>query len=191
MSEEVLTLPSKPTREAKLLIQEAADTLGQVKNSVRRSESKVYIKNYTGERVMREDPRRFKLIASMRQEGLGMRQTCRAAHCNAATVAAVERLASMSVSTVKARITGNFGQLARMSSERLLEEVGTMNQAQLAVTAGIATDKFLNLIGDPMRIEHTVKHVDGDIFLCMSKLHEGLEKIISAKVVEPLQITET
>lgn len=188
---ELATLPAPTTFERKLLIQEAEDQLGPAFTRTKRAESKHYVQNYTGERLMREEPRRYRLIASMRANGMGLRETCRTAHCNARTVASVERLEAESIATSKAKLTKGYAQLSKMSLERLQEEAPTMPINNLAIVNGIATDKFLNLIGDPgLRVEHTVKHVDGDIFLRMSKLHEGLEKIISAKVVEPLQITE-
>lgn len=68
-----------------------------------------------------------------------------------------------------------------------------MNQAQLAVTAGIATDKFLTLTGDPnLRIEHTIKDERGNIFERMAELQQSIIKTVQAKVIEtePLQLQE-
>lgn len=199
MSEQLLTLPvSKPSREVRLLMAEAKEYLAEQPVPFQRGqrsprkESKARIRNYTAERLLREEPRRYRLIASMRQEGLGIRQTCRAAHCDARTVDSVERHAAQSVTTLKPKLTRGFGELARMSLERLQEEVPTMNQAQLAITAGIATDKFQTLTGDPnFRIEHTIKASEGNIFERIDQLREGLTKVIQARVIEPLQLQES
>lgn len=193
---EVLPARKAKNREGKLLIREAQAYIREVqeqKEGESRAESKRRIARCTGERLFKEEPRRYRLIVSMRSEGLGMRQTCRAAHCDPSTVASVEHREAESTPTVKAKLTRGFGQLARMSLERLQEEVPTMNQAQLAITAGIATDKFQTLTGDPnFRIEHTIKASEGNIFERIDKLREGLTKVIQARVIEsqPLELLE-
>lgn len=187
-----LPAPVKPTREARLLVQESKDYISQVPEPEKdkpRAESKVRVRNYTGERLLREEPRRYRLIASMRQEGLGVRQTCRAAHCDARTVDSVERHANQSVTTIKPKLARTFGEVARLSAERMLEELPSVPLGQLPVFAGVATDKFLNLIGDAnFRIEHTIKASEGNIFERMAQFSQNLEKIVQARVVEPLQI---
>lgn len=192
-----LPAPLKPSREAKLLIQEAQDTLGVVKNSEKRSESKVYVKNYTGERLLREEPRRYRLIASMRAEGLGMRATCRAAHCNAATVAAVERAESQTIATVKKRIAATTARVAHMSIERIEEEIKTMPVNLLGMTFGIAVDKLQSLTGDPqtINVQHTITPGPGlfERFASMTaQVQASVEKVIQAKVIEstPIQIED-
>lgn len=193
-SEAVLAGPTKENqREAKLLIQEAEDTLG--KTPKRRAESNVYVRRWTGERMLREQPRRFRLIASMRREGLGVRQTCRAAHCDARTVHSVEALDSEAMPTVKKRLTGLTARIARMSLERIEEEIPHMPVNLLGMTAGIAIDKLQTLTGDPnqrIAIDVTDNRA-GNIFDRISQLHGEMAKVIQAKVIEPepLQIEGT
>ena len=52
---------------------------------------------------------------------------------------------------------GTLGRVARMTAERLEEEIPQMSLQQLAISCGIATDKLQNLTGDVnLRIEHIV-----------------------------------
>lgn len=205
-----LTLPAPRSvdsrREAKLLAIEAKEYLAveraaspvQEGRSRPRKESGRRITNCTGERLLREEPRRYRLIASMRQEGLGIRQTCRAAHCDARTVASVERLEAQSAPTVKAGLIKKFGQIARYGAERILEELPTIPINQMPMVVGIATDKFAALTGDPnQRIEVNVQHNhQGNIFDRLNNLASELtatirEKMANAREVqsEPLELT--
>lgn len=198
-----LTLPAGQTveskREARLLVQEAREYIAETpapKSGESRAESKTRIRNYTGQRLMREEPRRYRLIASMRANGLGMRETCRAAHCDARTVASVERQEAETVTTMKPKLAKGFGQLAKMTLERLQEEVPTMNQAQLAVTAGIATDKFLTLAGEAnQRIDVNINdsRSQGSIFDRMQELAAQMAKTVQGRVIEaePFQLENT
>lgn len=196
-----LTLPAgqsvESKREARLLVQEAREYIAdrppepfQRGQRTARKESGRRIRNYTADRLFREEPRRYKLIASMRANGVGMRQACRAAHCDARTVASVERREAETVPSVKSKLTRGFGQLARMTLERLQEEVGDMNHAQLAITAGIATDKLQTLTGDPNQIiRHDINdtRAQGSIFDRMQELAAQMAKTVQGRVIESEQ----
>jgi hypothetical protein len=179
-----LALPDKKgsRSEAALLIVEARETT--------RSENQRPVRNYTGERLFKERPRLYRLIASMLAEGvLSQRAIERATKVDHRTIASVERREAESVPATKRKLTTGFGQLARMTLERLQEAVPDMNHAQLAVTAGIATDKFTGLIGDPnQRLEVTIQDNRGNIFDRIASLKSEMEKVITAKEVEPLTI---
>lgn len=68
----ILALPapsSSGSEEGRLLIREARDYIAEVpepKQGEPRAESKRRIRKYTAERLFREEPRRYRLIASMR-----------------------------------------------------------------------------------------------------------------------------
>lgn len=208
-SGDTLTLPAPQSadsrREAKLLAIEAREYLAiaritspvQKGQSLPRKESGRRITNCTGERLLREEPRRYRLIASMRAEGLGIRQTCRAAHCDARTVASVERLEAKSAPTVKAGLVKTFGQIAKCGAERILEELPRIPIHQMSMVVGIATDKLQVLTGDPnQRIEVSVEHkASGNLFDRLNSLADQItrtvqEKVIQAREVPPLQLQE-
>jgi hypothetical protein len=190
----VLTLPAPPSgseEEGKLLIQEAKDYIAEpppeAKQGERRAESKKKrLRNYTGDRLLKEEPKRYRLIASMRREGLSIRQTSRACFCDTRTVCSVERREAESVPSVKTKLIGTLGRVANMTAERMEEEIPNMNHAQLAVTCGIATDKLQNLTGDVnMRIELTAAPGKENIFDKFNQLAAGLMKTVQARVIEP------
>lgn len=186
---ETLSLPSsgKPTREAKLLVQDAADILGAP--TVKRAESKTYIRRWTGERIMREQPRRFRLIVSMYREGLSVRQICRAAHCDARSVHSCVQLDSEAMPAVKKRLTSATARVARMSIERIEEEIKTMPLNLLGMTFGIAIDKLQNLTGDTnFIVQHNISDNRGNIFDRMAELYQGM-KTIRAEVIESKPLT--
>jgi len=99
-------------------------------------------------------------------------------------VASVDRREAQSVTTQKTKLIGTLGRVARMTAERLEEEIPKMNHQQLAISMGIATDKLQTLTGDPIRIEHIVSP-QGNIFDRMKSLHADLMKVVQAKVIEP------
>jgi hypothetical protein len=185
-----LALPAKEAKgsrsEAALLITEARESC--------RTENAQPIRNYTGERLFKERPRLYRLIVSMLAEGvLSQKAIERATRVDHRTIASIERREAESIPATKRKLTTGFGQLARMTLERLQEAVPDMNHAQLAVTAGIATDKFTGLVGDPnLRIEHSIKPGQGNIFDRMADLKEQIIKTVQARVIEPepLQIEQ-
>lgn len=174
--------PSGSRQEAALLISEARESC--------RTENTKPIRNYTGDRLFKERPRLYRLITSMLAEGvLSQKAIERATRVDHRTIASIERREAQSIPSTKRKLTTGFGQLARMTLERLQEVVPEMNHAQLAVTAGIATDKFTVLTGDAnFRIEHTITDSRGNIFDKITELAQKMEKSVPGRVVEPLAI---
>lgn len=185
----ILALPASTSgseEEGRLLIKEAKDLVA----AEPRAEHKQRIRKYTGERLFLERPRLYRLIASMRVEGVSIREITRACHCDDRTVKSVERREHQSVPAMKQTITSTTARLAKMTAQRLEEEVPKMTHQQLAITHGIATDKFLTLTGDVnLRIEHTLKP-GPNIFDRIAALHANLTKIVQARVIESRPIPE-
>lgn len=206
MSTEPLTLPPSPptdSNEGKLLLREARDYMAEPaaqkdgdssrNGNEPRAESKTRLKGCTGERLFREEPRRYRLIASLLAEGnVSDRAICRTCLCDKDTLRSIERRESESSPSVKRKLTQGYGRLAKMTLGRLEEEAPRMNHSALAITSGIATDKFLTLVGDPnFRVEHVIQP-GLNIFDRMARLHAELTKVVQAKVIEtqPLELME-
>lgn len=190
--------PSGVSEEAALLVREARDYInppsesepsnGEKQNgsSEPRAEAKKKrIRNYSGDRLFKEEPQRYRLIADMVREGLSDRQIARATHSDTRTVKSVGRRESVSVPSVKQSLTGTLARVARMTAQRLEQEVPNMNHAQLAVTCGIATDKLLTMTGDAnFRVEHTLTAPRENIFDRMARLHSELVRTVQGRVIE-------
>lgn len=196
---QTLPPPNDPS-EGRLLLQEAREYMieavpsekGQAahEGKGKRAESKKPCKGYTGERLFREEPRRYKLIASMLAEGtVPLRAIMRTCLCDRRTVASVQRREAESMPAIRQKLTRRYGRIAAMTAERLEEEIPNMNHSTLAVCSGIATDKFLTLNGDPTaRIDVNVNDPRGNIFDRMAalhaELHQAAEKIVKARIIE-------
>lgn len=166
--------------EGILLISEARQHVRET-----RAEHTQPVKNYTGSRLFKERPRLYRLVAAMLAENLSHKTIKRATLCDNRTIKSVEYREAESIPTMKRKLTTGFGQLAKMTLERLQEVVPDMNHAQLAVTSGIATDKFTVLTGDAnFRIEHTITDNRANIFERMAQLQAGLMKVVQGKVIE-------
>ena len=194
-----LALPASASgsvEEGKLLIEEAKDYMAgppEAKQGEPRAESKKpRLRNYTADRLFKEEPQRYRLISAMLTEGVGIRSIMRACKTDVRTIRSVERRDTATVTTQKTKLIGTLGRVATMTAERLEEEIPKMNHQQLAISMGIATDKLQTLTGDPtVRIDHTLKPGQ-NIFERMANLHADLMKVVHARVIEPTipQLTE-
>jgi hypothetical protein len=192
----VLLLPEPPEpssgseEEGRLLIAEAKEYLARAlpgaKQGEPRAESKKpRLRNYTADRLFKEEPQRYRLISAMLTEGVGIRSIMRACKTDVRTIRSVERRDAQTVTTQKTKLIGTLGRVATMTAERLEEEIPKMNHQQLAISMGIATDKLQTLTGDPtLRIEHSI-NPGPNIFDRVANLHADLMKAVQAKVIEP------
>jgi hypothetical protein len=195
----VLTLPAPPSgseEEGKLLIQEAKDYIAEpppeAKHGEPRAEAKKRrLRNYTGDRLFKEEPQRYRLISAMHIEGVGVRRIMRACKCDVRTIRSVERRDAQTVTTQKTKLIGTLGRVATMTAERLEEEISKMNHQQLAISMGIATDKLQALTGDAnLRIEF-VAPGKGNIFDKFNQLAAGLTKAVQARVEPTIPVLLT
>jgi hypothetical protein len=188
--------PSPDSGEGKLLLREAreymaepAEQKGEASSQngrEPRAESKRRFKGCTGERLFREEPRRYRLIASLLAERtVSDRAICRTCLCDRDTLRSIERREAESSPSVKRKLTQGWGRLSKVTLGRLEEEASNMNHSALAITAGIATDKFLTLSGSPnLIIAHDVNQSGESIFERMARLHDELTKTVRAKIIE-------
>lgn len=139
--------------------------------------------HYTGERLFRRDPEKYRLVASLLAEGLGPRAIKRITGCDARTIAAVGEREPKLITTEKQRL----GQLARTGARMLTEaiveaaqDIRLLNMGDLrdaAVVFGILTDKSELLLGGvTQRIEHT----GGDPLRDAKSVLEDLERAYGA-----------
>jgi hypothetical protein len=200
MNEPLPLLPSSngSSEEGKLLIKEAQEYIAKPlepseKGEPRAESKKPRIKNYTGERLFKEEPQRYRLVVAMLHEGVALRQIGRACLADTRTVRSVERREACSVPSTKTKLIGTLGRVATMTAARMEEEIPRMNPTQLAVTCGIATDKLQNLTNDQnVKIDVTVHGPGLNIFDRMAQLHAELTKAVKGKVIEsqPLELME-
>jgi hypothetical protein len=179
------------SEEGQLLIHEAKDYIAEPPPEAERGEpraeaKKKRLRKYSGDRVLKEEPKRYRLIAAMLTEGVSIRQISRACLCDTRTVRSVQRREAESVPSVKTKLISTLGKVATMTAERLEEEIPRMNHAQLAVCCGIATDKLNALTNDPKSlIEINVNQPQINIFEAMNALVTKIERSVQGRVMEP------
>jgi hypothetical protein len=194
-----LALPASASgsvEEGKLLIEEAKDYMAgppEAKQGEPRAESKKpRLRNYTAGRLFNEEPQRYRLISAMLTEGVGIRSIMRACKTDVRTIRSVERRDATTVTTQKTKLIGTLARVARMTAERMEEEIPRMNHQSLGISCGISVDKLQTLTGDPtLRIEHSI-NPGPNIFDRVAKLHADMMKVVQAKVIKPTipQLTE-
>lgn len=178
---EALTVVPSGSEEGKLLLAEAKDYISQPRGESKKRR----VRNYTGTRLFKEEPQRYRLIVGMLAEGVSVRSIMRACKCDARTIRSIERRETETVSQHKTKLIGTLSRVARMTAERMEEEIPKMNHQQLVVACGVATDKLQSLSGDPTyRIEHTIAAPKENLFNRMERLKESIEKIVQAKVID-------
>ena len=178
-----LALPVSPSgsEEGKLLIAEAKELIKEG-----RAEHKNRITKHTGERLAKERPRLYRLIAAMLSEEVSLRQIRRTTLCDAYTIRSVERREAESIQTLKTAVTKRTARVCKMSIERMEQELPKMPINQVPVVFGITADKLMSFTGDPnCRIEHIIKRSEGSIFDRIANLQADMEKVIQARVIEP------
>jgi hypothetical protein len=114
--------------------------------------------NWTAERVFRDRPDVYRAVVRLLaepREHVSYRAISRSCHCTHRTIIAIEVEEFGPVTTLKKELRTKMGMLAHAATERGLELIGeAKNIKDCAVTAGIATERYLLLSGDPTaRIE--------------------------------------
>lgn len=181
MNEKPLLTSGTLTPESKLLIAEAKETC--------RSENQTPIRKWTGERLARERPRLNRLVLALLAEGLSYRAIRRATLVDVRTIKSVEANAAKSMPTLKREIASTTARVAKRTIERIEEEIDTLPPNLLGMVYGIAVDKMQILTESAnFIIQHQITDNRGNIFEQMSNLAQSMEKVIQARVVEPLAI---
>jgi hypothetical protein len=103
---------------------------------------------FTGQRLLRERPRVYrKVVELLAEPGMSINQITKFCRVSEHTVRAVREREAISIAERKQRLMSIFGNVAEIGAERMEELTGTASLRDAGITAGIATDKRLALIG--------------------------------------------
>lgn len=146
---------------------------------------------FTGERLFKSDPDRYKMICSLLAEGLSLRQIAMLCKVSQHTVMAVRDREPALIAAEKQLLGKKMRGAVRLMVDKVIEqlvggtlEVGSVRDLQsLLVGAGILTDKSELLLGGvTARVEHKDAHKVGDL----EDLWEALPAdVVDVETVEP------
>ena len=135
---------------------------------------------FSGERLLARRPEVYRAICRMSAEGLSMSAMARALGVSRNTVAAVQEREGISIEQHKKELLRNVRTAARLSVERVVELVPTINNAKdAAIVAAVMVDKLQLLSGEATsRVEK--------VEVSQDKLSEMLASLplLEAEVVE-------
>jgi hypothetical protein len=104
---------------------------------------------FSGERLLARRPEVYRAICRMSAEGLSMSAMARALGVSRNTVAAVQEREGISIEQHKKELLRNVRTAARLSVERVVELVPTINNAKdAAIVAAVMVDKLQLLSGE-------------------------------------------
>jgi hypothetical protein len=134
---------------------------------------------FTGERLLARRPEAYRAVVSMAAEGLSISATARALSVSRNTVTAVREREGISIEQEKKELLRDVRRAARLSVERAIELVPSINSAKdAAIVAAVMVDKMQLLSGEATaRIEK--------VEVCQDKLSEMLASlpVLEAEVV--------
>ena len=134
---------------------------------------------FTGERLLARRPEAYRAVVSMAAEGLSISATARALSVSRNTVTAVREREGISIEQEKKELLRDVRRAARLSVERAIELVPSINSAKdAAIVAAVMVDKMQLLSGEATsRIEK--------VEVCQDKLSEMLASLplLEAEVV--------
>jgi len=139
----------------------------------------------TLERVRKFKPGRFMLAVQLLGEGLSQRQTAKATGLSRNVVAQIYEAEADAIKPLNKETAKLARRVARMSLERLEEEIDQVPLASLAIIFGVTTDKAELLSGNATeRIEHIKQEQFGD-------LDEIYKTLPGDDAIDVSQMTET
>ena len=107
------------------------------------------IGEFSGERLLARRPEVYRAIVRMSAEGLSMSAMARALGVSRNTVAAVQEREGISIEQHKKELLRNVRTAARLSVERVVELVPSINNAKdAAIVAAVMVDKLQLLSGE-------------------------------------------
>lgn len=135
---------------------------------------------FTGERLLTRRPDAYRAVVRMAAEGLSISATARALGVSRNTVAAVREKEGISIEQEKKELLRDVRRAARLSVERAIELIPTINSAKdAAIVAAVMVDKGQLLSGEATsRIEKVEANED--------KLREMLASlpVLEAEVIQ-------
>lgn len=126
---------------------------------------------FSGERLLARRPEAYRAVVSMAAEGLSISATARALSVSRNTVTAVREREGISIEQEKKELLRDVRRAARLSVERAIELVPSINSAKdAAIVAAVMVDKMQLLSGEATsRIEK--------VEVCQDKLSEMLANL--------------
>ena len=104
---------------------------------------------FTGERLLARRPQAYRAVVNMAAEGLSISATARALSVSRNTVTAVREREGISIEQEKKELLRDVRRAARLSVERAIELVPTINSAKdAAIVAAVMVDKMQLLSGE-------------------------------------------
>ena len=133
---------------------------------------------FSGERLLARRPEVYRAICRMSAEGLSMSAMARALGVSRNTVAAVQEREGISIEQHKKELLRNVRTAARLSVERVVELVPTINNAKdAAIVAAVMVDKLQLLSGEATaRVERVEVSQDklSEMLACLPELEAEL-----------------
>jgi transposase-like protein len=103
---------------------------------------------FTAERVARTRPKTYRAIVRLLADpDAKVEQIAKLHSVSTHTVRAIRAREAVAIAERKQRLISTFGNVAEMSAERMEELCGKSSLRDAGVSAGIATDKLLALLG--------------------------------------------
>ena len=104
---------------------------------------------FTAERVLRTRPKTYRAIVRLLADPhASVNQMAKLHRVSTHTVRAIRTREAKSIAERKQSLISIFGSVAEMSAERMEELCGKASLRDAGVSAGIATDKMLALLGE-------------------------------------------
>ncbi|NBW12069.1 MAG: hypothetical protein EBR82_28965, partial [Caulobacteraceae bacterium] len=111
---------------------------------------------YTGERLFRQEPEKYRTIVTMLAAGRGIRAIKKACGVHHDTIRAVAAREGRPIDTLKQRIVENLEAAIDVGTDRLVEVVDSMKAEALPIAIGVLIDKHQLLTGQATaRVETT------------------------------------
>ena len=116
---------------------------------------------FTGERLLARKPEVYRAVVRMAAEGQSISATARALSVSRNTVAAVREREGISIEQEKKELLRDVRRAARLSVERAIELVPSINSAKdAAIVAAVMVDKMQLLSGEATS---RIERVDAEI----------------------------
>lgn len=153
---------------------------------------------FTGERLLKNDPDKYKMIVSLRAEGLGILKVAKLLKVSPNTVTAVSRREGSTIDIEKKELADICRSGARLCAEAIVEKLNSdahrdkANVRDLAITAGVLVEKSQLLSGGATaRIESQPSEPDHEDFNAFFENMQRVEPISTGCMPETPQQKES